>query len=145
MASRIRLEKARLEASPISAVDLFCGAGGLTHGLLRAGVSVVDDRTREDVPNPGVATQTVRTGPETGTPIKARFVRFTATRLAPRQNDFIFALAELMVLNAPGANLATGAMVKLGGYETWLGTNRLEVEASNKILKLLLEMVGALK
>lgn len=34
----------RLEAltadSPISAVDLFCGAGGLTHGLLQAGVKV---------------------------------------------------------------------------------------------------------
>lgn len=40
MSSRIRLGKARLDASPISAVDLFCGAGGLTQGLLRAGVSV---------------------------------------------------------------------------------------------------------
>lgn len=26
--------------SPISAVDLFCGAGGLTHGLMRAGIKV---------------------------------------------------------------------------------------------------------
>ena len=26
--------------SPVSAVDLFCGAGGLTHGLIRAGVKV---------------------------------------------------------------------------------------------------------
>lgn len=26
--------------SPVSAVDLFCGAGGLTHGLLRAGIKV---------------------------------------------------------------------------------------------------------
>lgn len=26
--------------SPVSAVDLFCGAGGLTHGLLQAGISV---------------------------------------------------------------------------------------------------------
>ncbi|RBP44239.1 hypothetical protein DES53_10458 [Roseimicrobium gellanilyticum] len=31
---------------------------------------------------------------------------------------------------------------KLGGYETWLGTNRLEVEASVKITKALLEMLG---
>jgi DNA (cytosine-5)-methyltransferase 1 len=36
----IRFDKTRLEASPISAVDIFCGAGGLTHGLLRAGVRV---------------------------------------------------------------------------------------------------------
>ncbi len=28
------------EKSPISAVDLFCGAGGLTHGLLKAGIKV---------------------------------------------------------------------------------------------------------
>jgi DNA (cytosine-5)-methyltransferase 1 len=33
-------DKARLQASPISAVDLFCGAGGLTHGLLRSGIHV---------------------------------------------------------------------------------------------------------
>src|SRR5580658_1504990 len=35
-----RLERSRLLRSPISAVDLFCGAGGLTHGLLRAGIRV---------------------------------------------------------------------------------------------------------
>ena len=26
--------------STIKAVDLFCGAGGLTHGLIRAGIDV---------------------------------------------------------------------------------------------------------
>jgi neutral ceramidase len=31
---------------------------------------------------------------------------------------------------------------ELGGYETWLGTNRLEVQASDKMLAALLEMVG---
>ena len=34
---------------------------------------------------------------------------------------------------------------KLGGYETWLGTNRLEVEASDKLLAELLEMAQELK
>ena len=32
--------KSRIKASPISAVDLFCGAGGLTHGLMKAGIAV---------------------------------------------------------------------------------------------------------
>ena len=36
----------------------------------------------------------------------ARYVRVTATKLAPRQNDFIFALAELEVLDAAGKNVA---------------------------------------
>lgn len=34
---------------------------------------------------------------------------------------------------------------ELGGYETWLGTNRLEVQASEKMLAALLEMVGDLR
>lgn len=35
-----RFDKSKLSTSPISAVDLFCGAGGLTHGLLKAGIRV---------------------------------------------------------------------------------------------------------
>src|SRR5262245_16282316 len=37
--TRKRLAGLAIE-SPVSAVDLFCGAGGLTHGLLQAGVKV---------------------------------------------------------------------------------------------------------
>jgi DNA (cytosine-5)-methyltransferase 1 len=46
--------------SPISAVDLFCGAGGLTHGLLSAGIPVragididVNARLAYEANNPG--------------------------------------------------------------------------------------------
>ena len=41
----------------------------------------------------------------------ARYVRVTATKLAPRQNDFIFALAELSVFDAEGKNVALGTTV----------------------------------
>jgi hypothetical protein len=33
----------------------------------------------------------------------------------------------------------------LGGYETWLGTNRVEVEASRKITEKALELLGEMK
>lgn len=36
--------------------------------------------------------------------------------------------------------LPTPRQHQLGGYETWIGTNRLEREASNKLLAELLEM-----
>jgi hypothetical protein len=40
--------------------------------------------------------------------------------------------------------LPTPRQHELGGYETWLGTNRLEVQASDKMLSALLEMVTQL-
>jgi multidrug efflux pump subunit AcrA (membrane-fusion protein) len=70
------------------------------------GVTLLEDQTKSDVPNPGVAPRTIAVG---GKP--ARFLRFTATKLAPRQNDFIFALAEVQVLDKSGKNLALGAAV----------------------------------
>lgn len=36
----IRNSAEKIADSPVSAVDLFCGAGGLTHGLLQAGIKV---------------------------------------------------------------------------------------------------------
>ena len=41
--------------------------------------------------------------------------------------------------------LPTPEQHQLGGYETWLGTNRLEVEASVKITKALLGMLESMK
>lgn len=55
-----RTIRERVANSPISAVDLFCGAGGLTHGLMRAGVKVeagidIDAQARHafETNNPG--------------------------------------------------------------------------------------------
>jgi neutral ceramidase len=41
--------------------------------------------------------------------------------------------------------LPTPRQHKLGGYETWLGTNRLEIEASDKLLDELIEMAAEVK
>ena len=43
--------------------------------------------------------------------MKARYVRMTATKLAHRANDYIFALAEMMVLAQDGHNAALGREV----------------------------------
>jgi len=59
---------------------------------------------------------------------------------SPIQPAFLVSLA--------GGNfgyLPTPAQHDLGGYETWLGTNRLEREASDKMLAELLKMAGEVK
>ncbi len=72
----------------------------------RDGVAVVADRTGEDFSNPGLAPVAFEAG---GRP--ARYVRVTATKLAPRLNDHNFAMAEVEVLDGAGVNLARGAEV----------------------------------
>lgn len=59
-----------------------------------------------DYPNPGTAPRVFNAGGQ-----RARYVRVTATRLAPRQGDFIFALAELEVYDTRGTNVALQAAV----------------------------------
>jgi hypothetical protein len=70
------------------------------------GECVVADCTTRDVPNPGTEPVSFAVGGKA-----ARYVRVTATRLAPRQGDYIFALAELQVNDAAGKNLALHAPV----------------------------------
>lgn len=71
------------------------------------------DATQEDAPNPGL--QPIATEiPESVRKQLAgqlRYVQVTATVLAPRQNDYIFALAELEVLDSNGMNTALKAAV----------------------------------
>lgn len=68
-------------------------------------VSIVS-QTEKDVRNPGTTPQKFASSGATG-----RYVRVTATKLAPRKNDYIFALAELEVYDSTGHNLAASAPV----------------------------------
>ncbi len=68
---------------------------------------------------------------ETGLELKAR---------NPFKPSFTHSIA-----NGYYGYLPTPEHHRLGGYETWLGTNRLEEQASTKIVTALLEMLGKLK
>jgi hypothetical protein len=58
-------------------------------------------------------------------------------RLCPQQPAFLVELAHGYF-----GYLPTPRQHQLGGYETWLGTNRVERDASDKLLKVLLEMAA---
>ena len=66
------------------------------------------DSGPDDLPNPGTVPQVFTVDRVSG---GSRYIRVTATRLAPRQNDFIAAIAELDLLAADGTNVARGAAV----------------------------------
>jgi neutral ceramidase len=68
---------------------------------------------------------------ETGLEIKAR---------SPFKDTFTIELA-----NGGYGYLPTPEQHELGGYETWLGTNRVETEASRKIVARVLELFAQLK
>jgi len=70
-------------------------------------VVMLSDHTGADVSNPRL-----RPVEAAVSGVKARYVRVTATRLAPRSNDYIFALAELEVLGSDRRNLAQAAPVR---------------------------------
>jgi len=95
------------------------------HPEFREGVTRVADRTSADLPNPKLAAQ-VFEFPAT----PARYLRVTATKLAPRQNDFIFALAELQAFGPAGTNLARQATVtaldSIESPERWAKANLVD-------------------
>lgn len=72
----------------------------------KSGVLTVLDHSQADVKNPGTTPQMVSASGQT-----ARYVRFTATKLAPRTSDYIFALGELLVFDPSGRNIAAGKPV----------------------------------
>ncbi|MGE3311040.1 MAG: DUF1553 domain-containing protein, partial [Limisphaerales bacterium] len=77
------------------------------------GGRIIADHTGADVANPGIVR---RTHSASGDP--ARFIRVTATRLAPRQGDFIFALAELEAFDAKGTNRARNATATVSSLDS---------------------------
>src|SRR6185436_9999899 len=67
---------------------------------------LVFDKTAIDQSNPGIEPQTIPLADQA-----VRLIRVTATRLALRQSDYIFALAELEAIDLEGKNAARGAAV----------------------------------
>ena len=49
------------------------------------------------------------------------------------------------IANGYNGYLPTPAQHKLGGYETWMGTNRVQIDASDKIVAIILELMGELQ
>ncbi|MEY4485380.1 MAG: hypothetical protein RL693_2832, partial [Verrucomicrobiota bacterium] len=68
-----------------------------------------DETFMNDFRNPKLQAFTTKSAGDDG--IAGRYVRVTAVKLAPRKNDFIFALAEIQVLDSDGKNLAQGKTV----------------------------------
>lgn len=79
----------------------------------------------------GIAAIPFETFTETGLELKAK---------SPFRDTFTIELA-----NGAYGYLPTPEQHKLGGYETWLGTNRVETEASTKIVAKVLELFGRVK
>jgi hypothetical protein len=71
-----------------------------------ANVAVVGDFTGTDVANPKLQAQLISLENRA-----ARYIRITATKLALRQNDYIFALSEVEAFDASGKNVAAGATI----------------------------------
>jgi mono/diheme cytochrome c family protein len=79
----------------------------------RTGVKLLwqryDQTFMADFPNPG--RDVFNTGGGAGDGIIGRYVRVTVTKLAPRKDDYLFALAELRVTDRAGKNVALGRPV----------------------------------
>lgn len=71
----------------------------------QTGVTTIADE-KQDFANPGMAPYSAKAEGKA-----ARYIRVTATKLAPRQNDYILALAELEAFDATGKNHAYGKLV----------------------------------
>lgn len=73
------------------------------------------------------------------------FEVFTESGLEIKQKSPFKPSFTIELANGSYGYLPTPRHHELGGYETWMGTNKVEVEASEKIVKTLLELFAGLK
>ena len=73
------------------------------------------------------------------------FEVFAETGLELKQKSPLKPMFTIELANGSYGYLPTPEQHELGGYETWLGTNRVEVQASRKIVAALLELMAQLK
>ncbi len=104
-----------------------------------------DQTFMADFANPALASFTTNGAKDDG--IAGRYVRVTATKLAPRKDDFIFALAEMQVFDTAGTNVAQGRPVtafdSIEAPPRWRKTNLTDgvapvapsVDEKDKLLK----------
>ena len=72
------------------------------------------------------------------------FETFTETGLAIKEASPLQPTFNIELANGSYGYLPTPPQHELGGYETWLGTNFVEVNASERIRETLLELLGKL-
>ncbi len=73
------------------------------------------------------------------------FEVFTETGLEIKDRGPLKRTFTISLANGAYGYLPTRSQHKLGGYETWLGTNRVEVEAAHKMTDTLIEMLNRLE
>ncbi len=94
-------------------------------------------------PRVGIVVQALRVGDLGIAAIP--FEVFAETGLEIKQKSPFKPTFTVSLANGAHGYLPTPAQHRLGGYETWLGTNRVETEASVKIVDALTELLGGLK
>jgi hypothetical protein len=73
------------------------------------------------------------------------FEVFTETGLAIKKKSPFKQTFTIELANGSYGYLPTPEQHALGGYETWLGTNKVEIQASDKIEKVVLDLLKGLK
>ncbi|MEM1295073.1 MAG: DUF1549 and DUF1553 domain-containing protein, partial [Verrucomicrobiota bacterium] len=101
-----------VEISRIELVGAYDDYAGIGAGFgfprryqVAIGKAAILDFTKHDSANPGIVPVSLTIGQS------AKTIRITATKLAERKNDYIFALGEVRIFDARGQNIAATATI----------------------------------